>query len=214
MSDEKLIIIYDTFCGWCYGASKVFDSLIETDTNVEVLHRHLFQGASAPRMSEGKGAQILQTIPIIEGLTGQVFSEDFKEKIARSQTEVLESGLSAQAAALAHELGAEKEFAVRRRLEKLHFGQGMSSTDRKSIVDALITEGIPEEQAERIGTPELARMAEENTKRAIELMSKVGSRGVPTVLKVVEDRVEQVDHQAFYGRAGTISADLSNLATV
>lgn len=214
MTGEKLIVVYDTFCGWCYGASQVFDTLLETDAEIEVLHRHLFQGENAPRMRDGKGAQILQTIPDVETLTGQKFSEAFKAQIVGSETEVLESGLSAQAAALVHGQGAEKEFAVRRRLEKLHFGQGISSSDRQAIVETLVAEGISPEQAERIGTPELAAEAARISGRAKNIMAAVGSHGVPTVIKVNGETAVPVNHQAFYGRAQEIASDLSNLATL
>ncbi len=205
MSEEKTVIVYDTFCGWCYGAAPVFDAIVKSGETVEVLHRHLFQGAGAPRMSEGKGEQILRTIPQLEALTGQIFSQAFKDKIARSQTEVLESGLSAQAAALVHDLGPEKEFALRHRLETLHFSEGVSSNDRRAIIDALIAEGVAPEQAERIGTPELAAKAADLAEKAKSLMAAVQSRGVPTVLKVKGDQAFQLDHQAFYGRPEAIA---------
>ncbi len=204
MSDEKTVIIYDTFCGWCYGAAPVFDAIVDAGENVEVLHRHLFEGAAAPRMSEGKGNQILRTIPQVETLTGQSFSEAFKTNVARSQTEILESGLSAQAAALVHDQGPEKEFAVRHRLETLHFGKGVSSTDRQAIIEALIAEGVAPGDAERIGTPELEAKAAALADRAKALMEEVQSRGVPTVLKIDGDRKTQLDHQAFYGRPEAI----------
>ncbi len=204
MSDEKTVIVYDTFCGWCYGAAPVFDAIVDAGENVEVLHRHLFEGAAAPRMNEGKGAQILRTIPQVEALTGQSFSEAFKARIARSQTEILESGLSAQAAALVHDQGPEREFALRHRLETLHFGEGVSSTDRQAIIEALIAEGVAPEEAERIGTPELEAKAAALADRAKALMEEVQSRGVPTVLKINGDRKIQLDHQAFYGRPEAI----------
>ncbi len=204
MSDEKTVIVYDTFCGWCYGAAPVFDAIVGAGENVEVLHRHLFEGAAAPRMSEGKGDQILRLIPQVEALTGQSFSEAFKTNIARSQTEILESGLSAQAAALVHDQGPKKEFAVRHRLESLHFGEGVSSNDRQAIIDALIAEGVAPQEAERIGTPELEAEAAALADRAKMMMEEVQSRGVPTVLKIDGDRKIQLDHQAFYGRPGTI----------
>ncbi len=214
MSEEKIVVIYDTFCGWCYGAAPVFDALVDTNADVEVLHRHLFQAPYAPKMSDGKGAQILQTTPHVEALTGQIFSQAFKNKIARSETEVLESGLTAQAAALVHDQGPKKEFALRHRLETLHFGEGMSSADRQAIVDALIAEGVSPDQAERIGTPELEAKAKALAERAESLMAAVGSRGVPTVLKISGDRVTQVDHQVFYGRPETVSAALNELSTL
>ena len=214
MTEEKLVVIYDTFCGWCYGAAPVFDSLVEKNDNVEVLHRHLFKAPYSPKMSEGKGAQILQTLPHLEALTGQVVSEAFKTNIALSDTEVLESGLSAQAAALVHEMGPEKEFALRHRLEHLHFGEGMSTNNRQAIVDALIAEGVAPEEAEKIGTPELEAKAKEYADRAQSLMTAVGSCGVPTVLKIEGDEIKQVDHQAFYGQPEAVPSNPKELSTL
>ncbi len=209
---DKFVVIYDTYCGWCYAAAPVFDAIIDTGAEVEVLHRHLFDGVSAPRMSEGKGAQILQTIPHIETLTGQIFSDSFKTNIAQSESEVLKSGLSAQAAALIHDLGPKKEFALRRRLENLHFRQGVSSNDRQAIVGALIAEGVAPEQAEQIGTPALQAKAARQTEKAKSLMAAVGSRGVPTVLKVRGNQLTQIDHQAFYGRPEAVADSVGNTA--
>lgn len=204
-SNEKIVIIYDTFCGWWYGAAPVFDAIVDTDSKVEVLHRHLFQGDSMHRMSEGKGAQILKIIPRIEALTGQIFADAYKTNIAESETEVLASGFSSQAAALVHDQGAEKEFSLRQRIERLHFQEGVSSGNRQKIVDALIAEGVASEEAERIGTPELATKAAQHSDQARSLMAAVGSRGVPTVLKVNGDEVSLIDHQAFYGQAETVA---------
>ncbi|MEO1494294.1 MAG: DsbA family protein [Pseudomonadota bacterium] len=206
MSDEKITIIYDTYCGWCHGASEVFDEIEKSGADVEVFHRHLFQGDNRPKMSEGKGEQIVgKLIPQIEALTGQTFTQVYKDKIAGSDTEVLASKYSAQAAALVHDQGAEWEFAIRRRLEDLHFGQGVSSTDRDAIIAALIDEGIAPEEAEKLGTPELEAKAEALADRARALMAAAGSRGVPTVLQGTGDNMRLIDHQSYYGRAEDVS---------
>lgn len=215
MSDEKITIIYDTYCGWCHGAAEVFDKIETSGAEVEVLHRHLFQGDYRPKMSEGKGAQIVDhLIPRIEALTGQTFTQAYKDKIAGSPTEVLTSAYSAHAAALVHDQGTEREFAIRRRLEDLHFGQGVSSTDRAAIVAALIDEGIAPEEAEKLGTPALAAKAEALADRARALMASVGSQGVPTVLKTSDGKVSRVDHQAYYGRAEAVPSTTSGLTLV
>ncbi|WP_282154123.1 hypothetical protein [Ruegeria atlantica] len=49
----RFTYIYDTYCGWCYGAAPVIDALIESGADVTVMHRHLFQGANAYRMGDG-----------------------------------------------------------------------------------------------------------------------------------------------------------------
>lgn len=215
MSDEKITIIYDTYCGWCHGAADVFDTIEASGAEVEVLHRHLFEGDYRPKMSDGKGEQIVEhLIPRIEALTGQTFTQAYKDKIAMSPTEELASGYSAQAAALVHEQGTKREFEIRRKLEDLHFGQGVSSTDRDAIVAALIEAGIAPVEAEKLGSPELEAKAEALADRAKALMAAVGSRGVPTVLKTSGSQVSVVDHQAYYGRAEALPSNTNDLATV
>jgi protein-disulfide isomerase-like protein with CxxC motif len=56
------------------------------------------------------------------------------------------------------------------------------------------------EEAHKIDTPELAARQEETAKHAVR------SRGVPTILKVQDGKVEVIDHTTFYGRPERITA--------
>lgn len=210
MPETKIIIIYDTYCGWCYGAAPLFDALVATGAKVQALHRQLFQGPLAYRMSEGKGAAILIADARIEELTGQPFSDRYRANVVVSATEVLDSRYSAQAAALVHEQGVEKEFALRKRLEVARFVGGMSASDRDGVIAALIAEGVVREEAEKIGRPELAAKAADISRRAQDLMASVGARGVPTLLKVTGNHVTQIDHTAYYGRPDEFTAELAS----
>ena len=206
MSDPSFTIIYDTYCGWCYGAAPIFDALVGSGAQVEVLHRHLFDGPRAVRMADGKGALVLQADARIHALTGQEFSAVYTRNVVQSQAEVLASGLTAQAAALVHEQGPAAEFALRQRLERARFVQGTSAQDRAHVVAALRDAGVPETEAESIGTPALAARAAVTAAKAARLMAQIGSQGVPTVLRHEEGVTTQVDHSAFYGRPDAIRA--------
>lgn len=199
MSKNKFIIIYDTYCGWCYGAAPIFDALLESGAKVDVLHRHLFQGENAPRMRDGKGDYIVRMDARIAQLTGQHFSEIYSRNVIRSEVEVLDSSYSALAAALVHDQGSEKEFSLRRRLEKLRFVAGTSAQDKQAVINALVDEGVDYDQAVRFDHPSNIKKAKNISQHAIELMNLVGSAGVPTLLRVKGEKVEQVDHSAFYG---------------
>lgn len=200
MSNTKLIVIYDTYCGWCYGAAPIFDALADADIEIEALHRHLFQGEMAYKMSEGKGDLVMQADAQIAQLTGQKFSPTYVANVVMSKTEILESSYSAQAAALVHDLGIKTEFAVRRRLEKARFIEGISASNREAVVSALVAEGLERDLAETIGSTDLVEQAAKTSQRAASIMAEVGSNGVPTILKVVNDHYERVDHAAFYGK--------------
>ncbi len=206
MNKPKLIIIYDTYCGWCYGAAPIFDALVDADVELEVLHRHLFQGMHSYKLADGKGELILKADATIASLTGQVFSQKYIDNVVLSKHEVLFSSYSAQAAALMHGRGVEAEFAIRRRLESARYIDGVSAMDRGAVVEALKKEGVTSLQAERIGTPELVKRADEIASRALYLMRLVGSKGVPTLIKVKGNSLELLDHTSCYGNLGNIAA--------
>jgi putative protein-disulfide isomerase len=183
--------------------------LLDTGAEIEVLHRHLFQGPLAYKMSESKGALVLKADARIHKLTGQLFSKIYTKNVVLSGNEVLASHFTAQAATLVHNQGPRKGFALRQRLEHARFVEGISASDRGAVVAALLAEGVSADHANQIGTPALAAKAEITARKAQDLMAQVGSQGVPTVLKTTGNTITQIAHTAFYGRP----ADITSLIT-
>lgn len=157
-------------------------------------------------MNAGKGDAVMVADARIAALTGQTFSQAYVDNIVKSDTEVLASNLTAQAAALVHDQGAAKEFAVRHRLETARYVDGTSAADRDAVIAALIAEGVQPEVAQTIGTPELAARAEAAAQRAAAVIDAVGSQGVPTILEVQGDGFRVVDHSAYYRKPAAIAA--------
>lgn len=200
MTAEKFIIIYDTYCGWCYGAAPMFDALVESGAEVEVLHRKLFCKPNTPKLSEGKGALIIEADAKIAALTGQPFSQNYIDNVVLSDKEILDSSFTAQAAALVHEQGALKEFSVRKRLEDNRYKHGISAQDRHSVINTLIDEGIAENDAHRVGTEALVAKSNVIAERASQLMSNTSTVGIPTILKTSGNTVEIINHSAYYDK--------------
>ncbi len=178
----KLIIIYDTYCGWCYGAHKALGALADSGGDVEVLHRYLFRGASAPRMVDGFGAQAAAIDARIGQLTGQEFSQAYMRNILQSPDEVLDSRLTAHAAALIVPQGAAAELALAARLQQARYVDGISALDRDHVIAALVQAGVLAQDAAAVGSPELDAKAVARGDRAAAIMARVGARGVPTAL--------------------------------
>lgn len=198
-TNAQFIIIYDTYCGWCYGAAPLFDSLVNSGANVEVLHRHLFQYQNALPLASGKGELIMQADARIAELSGQQFSQLYIDNVVMSSVEVLDSGYTAQAAALVHHSGARKEFALRKRLEEARYIGGISASDAEVVVEALMAEGVSKSDAARIGSPALQKRAAEISGRAQKLMMNVQARGIPTILRRDGEVLTALDHAPYYG---------------
>ncbi len=206
MPGTKFIVIYDTYCGWCYGAHPIFDALIKSGADVETYHCHLFQGANAHKMADGFGAQAESYDMRIAQMSGQPFSKLYVRNILRSDTEVLASALTAQAACLVHERGAKTEMSLAARLQKARYVDGVSAANRDAVVSALIAEGVEAEQANRIGTADLAAQTAAIADEATAWMRKVGASGVPTLIKIQDNKMASIDVASYFGRASDISA--------
>lgn len=206
MSNKSFVVIYDTYCGWCYGAAPVLEALASSDAKVELLHRQLFSGSNAHRMADGFGKQAERVDAHIEKLTGQPFSQAYVERILRSKSEVLNSELTAQAAALVHDNGAAAELKLAARLQKLRYVEGASAADRTALVTALVAEGVSEAEAEQLGTAGLRAKADEVSARAMTLLAQYGAQGVPTVLDVSTGDAQIIDVSRYYGAPAQIRA--------
>jgi len=191
--DTKFIIIYDTYCGWCYGAHPVLTAVAKGAAQVKAYHRHLFQGANAHRMANGFGAQAEKYDAQIGQMSGQPFSKTYVEKILRSETEVLASELTALAAAGVRERGALAEMSLAGRLQKARFVDGVSAHDRDPIIQALIAEGVPRLEAENFDNEDNVDKAEASTRTANDWMNAVGAKGVPTLITIRDDKMSTVD---------------------
>lgn len=191
--------IYDTYCGWCYGASKVIGALINSGAEVTMLHRHLFQGPNAHRMAGGFGRMALQYDRRIAGLTGMEFSPAYADNVLLSADEILESGKTAQAAALVHDRGARAEFALARALQSARYVEGRSAADEQPIHAALKAAGITE--ALGGGKARAAQISGE----AARILAQVGAGGVPTLLMHKDGETRVIDIASFYDNPAAIS---------
>lgn len=191
-------VVYDTYCGWSYGAAEVLQSVVTSGARVQVLHRHLFQGDNAPRLAEGYAEHMTVADGSIAELTGAEYTEAYATNVRGSTTEILESGLTADAAALVRDQGPQAEFELSRQLQRRRFVDGISAQNRSDLVDELVAFGLTREQAERVGTPELRDEAQATSQRAAALMARAGASGVPALIAHRPTGDQLVDISQFY----------------
>ncbi|AHD08831.1 DsbA family protein [Phaeobacter gallaeciensis] len=196
----RFTYIYDTYCGWCYGAAPVINALIECGADVTVMHRHLFQGANAYRMGDGFGRMALEYDRRIERLTGQEFSPAYVQDIIRNPDEVLDSGLTAYAAALVHDQRAMAEMKLAQILQRARYVDGVSAGNSEAVRSALLEFGVNRPLDEG------RNHARQISTNAANLQSRVGSQGVPTLVMQTDGGTTQVDVSTYYNFPEEIAA--------
>ncbi|WP_282120652.1 DsbA family protein [Ruegeria atlantica] len=188
----RFTYIYDTYCGWCHGAAPVINALVESGADVTVMHRHLFQGANAYRMGDGFARMALQYDRRVEQLTGQVFSDTYVQDILGNPDEVLDSSLTAYAAALVHDQGAGAEIKLANVLQRARYVDGISAGNGEAVRSALIEFSVNR------SLDEGRSLARQISTDAANLQSRFGSQGVPTLVMQIDGRTTQVDVSTYY----------------
>ncbi|MCT7373766.1 DsbA family protein [Chelativorans salis] len=192
--------IYDTYCGWCYGASNVIGALIDSGAEVQLMHRHLFQGPNAHRMADGFGQTALQYDRRIAGLTGMEFSQRYADNVLLNAEEILDSSKTAQAAALVHDKGAKAEFALAKALQKARYVDGKPAVDEQPVYEALKAAGVTEELSG--GKARAAEISSE----AARILSRVGARGVPALLMHKDGQTRVISVADYYDNPAAVTA--------
>jgi len=197
---KRFIYIYDTYCGWCYGAAPMISALIGSGADVTVMHRHLFQGANAHRMSDGFGRMALKHDRRIERLTGRKFSDAYVQDILGNPDEILDSSLTAQAASLVHDQGSKAEMKLAHALQRARYVDGISARNRQAISNVLAEFDVtlPLDQG--------AERAAQISAEAASLQVRFGAQGVPVLLRQTGEGTTQIDMSTYYNLPDEIAA--------
>ncbi|WP_282154124.1 hypothetical protein [Ruegeria atlantica] len=136
----------------------------------------------------------------IEQLTGQAFSDAYVQNILGNPDEMLESSLTACAAALVHDQGAKAEMTLAHVLQRARYAGGVSAVDLEAIRKALTEFGID-------GSLDEGRdQARKISKQAAKLQARFGTQGVPTLLMHTDGGITQVDISSYHTLPEQIAA--------
>lgn len=213
----RLLYIYDTYCGWCYGASPVLSALLSQGNSaaieIRMLHRALFTGANAPALADGFKHHAWSYDQRIAQLTGQPFSEAYRQGVLERETEAINSWMSAVAAAAVREQGPHAEQAVAQALQQARFVEGRPVSDLSPLIDALCAQGIAPDRAHHalFEDESLRRSAKQAQEEAASLMATVGARGVPTLLAETDGAYRPIELAAFYDKPERIAETIKTL---
>ncbi len=149
----SLTYLFDPLCGWCYGASPAISSLAEIEgANLRLAPTGLFSGDGARPMDNAFATYAWDNDQRIARLTGQLFSERYREKVLSDRSRRFDSGPATLA------LTAVARTSPDREIEALNFFQGARFVDGRdvtspSVLSDLLTALNMREAAEAITNP-------------------------------------------------------------
>ncbi|MCE4360779.1 DsbA family protein [Xanthomonas hortorum] len=188
--------LYDPLCGWCYGATTVVSALqARADVTLELLPAGLFLGAGARAMDDTFAGYAWSNDQRIAQLTGQVFSEQYRQRVLGDRQQRFDSGLATLA-----RIDPSRELQVLGAIQKARYVEGGDVTALGTLIGLLESLGL-EQAAEQIAAPDapLLALMQARIDKAQSLLQEFGARGVPTLVAQSSSKRWLLDVGAGYG---------------
>lgn len=198
--NKTLHYLFDPLCGWCYGAAPAVAALLESPrVYIELLPTGLFSGEGARPMDDAFAAYAWSNDQRIERLTGQSFSERYRERVLGDRQRLFDSGPATLALTAVSLTASARELEALKAIQHARYVDGSDVTQLTVLADLLEALGL-KEAAARIAHPDADLLGANRARlgRAQALMREFGARGVPTLIAESGAKRWVLDHAAAY----------------
>ncbi|WP_332419319.1 DsbA family protein [Vibrio metschnikovii] len=193
----KVHYFFDPMCGWCFGASPLLETLAE----MPIITLKLHPGGMLPRseLAAEFRAHILEADQQISLVTGQVFGEAYRSRIASKQPLIVDSYLTAQAIIAAEELQG-LGLAMLKKIQQAHYQQGLTVAEPEVLAQLASQLGIEHDKWHNA-----MQQAKSDLPSTIanskQLMAQYQLRGFPSMMiELANGQWRSVQPSAYYGK--------------
>ncbi|MBW8465728.1 DsbA family protein [Acidovorax sp.] len=184
MPTVTVTYLFDPLCGWCYAAAPAL-KFLQAQEGVEVVlaPTGLFAGAGARPMDAQFAAYAWANDQRIQQLTGQPFTQAYRDQILGAEGGRFDSGPATLALTAVAQTAPERELDALHALQHARYVDGRDNTDPAVIAEVLRALGL--QQAATLAlSPDTAlqRANGDRTATAQAMLRAVGARGVPQLV--------------------------------
>jgi putative protein-disulfide isomerase len=210
MQDMNITYLFDPLCGWCYGANGALEQMSRVDgATIRLSPTGLFAGEGARSMDQSFAAYAWQNDQRIARLTGQVFSETYRQQVLGATGATFDSApatLAIVAVGLQEPAG---EIAALKALQRARYVDGRDNGDMGVVIAILADAGFTE-AADRLRVSDLELMAAYRARIASSRadMALFGANGVPALVVGKGDSRRLLPSGALFGGPDMLIAQL------
>jgi putative protein-disulfide isomerase len=182
--NKTISYLFDPLCGWCYGATPTLSGMVDLpDITIELLPTGLFSGEGARSMDDDFAAYAWSNDQRIARLTGQSFTERYRELVLGDRQQLFDSGPATVALTAVSLTAPARELQALKAIQHARFVDGQDITKLHTLASILKALGL-EDAASMVENPNIDILKANRTRinRAQALMQEFDVRGVPTFI--------------------------------
>ena len=176
--------LFDPLCGWCYAAAPALQHLQGVDgIQLALAPTGLFAGAGARPMDAQFAAYAWSNDQRIQQLTGQPFTQAYRDNILGAASGRFDSGPATLALTAVAQTAPERELQALHALQHARYVDGRDTAEPAVLAEVLNALGLADAAALTLA-PDAAlrqRLAE-RVAQAQSTLRAVGARGVPQLV--------------------------------
>lgn len=178
--------LFDPLCGWCYGAAPKLQKIAQ-NAPLTLMPTGLF--AHTGRKIDAQFAQFAwQNDQRIAALTGQQFSEQYRQQVLGDLGQIFDSQLLIQALTAVQQVKPEQELTLLTALQQARYVDGKNITDPEIIQAILLAHNINVD----FQSDEIKRLTQQRINQAQQLANEFDLSGVPHLLKLANNTITSV----------------------
>ncbi|WP_288487071.1 DsbA family protein [uncultured Acidovorax sp.] len=173
--------LFDPLCGWCYAAAPALNYLQGVEViEVALAPTGLFAGAGARPMDAQFAACAWANDQRIQQLTGQLFTQAYRDHILGAANRRFDSGPATLALTAVAQTAPDRELEALHALQHARYVEGRDNADPVVIADVLNSLGLQAAAARLREPSDALRVALlERVAAARVTMQLLGAQGVP-----------------------------------
>lgn len=207
---KTLYYLFDPLCGWCYGAMPALSALGDVPSvKIELLPTGLFAGEGARPMNSEFAAYAWSNDQRIERLTGQGFSEQYRERVLGEHQRLFDSGPATLALTAVSLTAPDRELEALKAIQNARYVDGKDTTSLATLAGILQGLGL-EQAAAMVDKPDEDLLSANRARmdRAQALMREFGAHGVPTLVAESGAQRWVLNNADFYANPSALAGEL------
>ncbi|MGO6687647.1 DsbA family protein [Rhizobium leguminosarum] len=205
-----LTYLYDPLCGWCYGAAPALDKMAKLDNlTVELAPTGLFTGEGARPLDERFAAYAWHNDQRINRLTGQVFSQLYRDQVLGGADSMFDSAPATLGIIAVGLTQLDKEREALKALQIARYVDGLNTSEIVVVADVLDQAGFSDSAAcVRAPDEALLEIYRNRIGKSRQLMAAFRMDGVPALLVSDGDKRRVLRSDALFGGFDRLAAEL------